>query len=117
MTLKGHRSRQYGADLSLPGMLIGRILRSPYPHAKIVKMDTSKAKALPGVEAVITFEDVPKLPLPGLSWQKAFQPLPIRERTKTNLSYRTKRDISETGLLLWLPLILIQPNKPLILFR
>lgn len=53
---------QYGADLSLPGMLIGRILRSPYPHAKIVKMDTSKAKALPGVEAVITFEDVPKLP-------------------------------------------------------
>jgi xanthine dehydrogenase molybdenum-binding subunit len=43
-------------------MLIGRILRSPYPHAKIIKIDTSKAKALPGVEAVITFEDVPKLP-------------------------------------------------------
>ena len=53
---------QYGADISLPGMLIGRILRSPYPHAKIIKIDTSKAKALPGVEAVITFEDVPKLP-------------------------------------------------------
>jgi xanthine dehydrogenase molybdenum-binding subunit len=53
---------QYGADISLPGMLIGRILTSPYPHAKIIKMDTSKAKSLPGVEAVITFQDVPKLP-------------------------------------------------------
>jgi len=53
---------QYGADVSLPGMLIGRILRSPYPHAKIVKIDTSKAKKLAGVEAIITFEDVPKLP-------------------------------------------------------
>jgi xanthine dehydrogenase molybdenum-binding subunit len=43
-------------------MLIGRILRSPYPHAKIIKIDTSRAKTLPGVEAVITFHDVPKLP-------------------------------------------------------
>lgn len=50
----------YGADLVLPGMLMGRILMSPYAHANIVKIDTTKAKALPGVEAVITHEDVPK---------------------------------------------------------
>ena len=54
-------SAQYGADMKLPGMLIGRILMSPYAHAKVVTCDTSKAKALPGVEAVITHEDVPKL--------------------------------------------------------
>ena len=53
---------QNGEDISRPGMLVGRILKSPYPHAKIIKMDTSKAKTLPGVEAVITFHDVPKLP-------------------------------------------------------
>jgi xanthine dehydrogenase molybdenum-binding subunit len=50
----------YGADMTIPGMLIGRILQSPYAHARIVKIDTSKARALPGVEAVITHEDVPK---------------------------------------------------------
>ena len=51
----------YGADIKLPGMLAGRILMSPYAHAKILKCDTSRARALPGVEAVITHEDVPKL--------------------------------------------------------
>jgi xanthine dehydrogenase molybdenum-binding subunit len=50
----------YTADVSLPGMLIARILRSPYPHAKILRVDASKAKKLPGVAAVITHEDVPK---------------------------------------------------------
>jgi xanthine dehydrogenase molybdenum-binding subunit len=50
----------YGADMTIPGMLIGRILQSPYAHARIVKIDTSKARALPGVETVITHEDVPK---------------------------------------------------------
>ena len=51
----------YGADMTIPGMLIGRILQSPYAHARIVKIDTSKARVLPGVQAVITHEDVPKL--------------------------------------------------------
>ena len=54
-------SAEYGADITLPGMLIGRILMSPYAHAKIVRLDTSRAKALPGVAVVITHEDVPKL--------------------------------------------------------
>src|ERR1700745_1778891 len=48
---------RFGADFSLPGQLIGRVLRSPHPHARIVKIDTSKAEALPGVKAVITRDD------------------------------------------------------------
>ena len=52
-----------GADMSAPGMLIGRVLRSPHAHAKIVSIDTSKARALPGVHSVITradFDDAPE---------------------------------------------------------
>jgi len=48
----------YAGDLKMPGMLIGKVLRSPYPHAKIKRIDKSKAEKLPGVEAVITPEDV-----------------------------------------------------------
>ena len=44
----------YGADYRLPGMLFGRILRSPHAHARIRSIDTSKAEKLPGVKAVIT---------------------------------------------------------------
>jgi CO/xanthine dehydrogenase Mo-binding subunit len=43
----------YGADFTLPGALYGKILRSPIPHGRIVKIDTSKARRLPGVAAVI----------------------------------------------------------------
>src|SRR6266480_4323631 len=49
----------YGADFQAAGLLHGRILRSPHAHAKIKKIDTSKALALPGVEAVITSADFP----------------------------------------------------------
>ncbi|MGH7357008.1 MAG: xanthine dehydrogenase family protein molybdopterin-binding subunit, partial [Candidatus Rokuibacteriota bacterium] len=48
---------RFGADFDLPGQLIGRVLRSPHPHARIVAIDTSKAEALPGVKAVITRGD------------------------------------------------------------
>ena len=47
----------FTADLSLPRMLCGKVLRSPYPHAKIVRIDTSRAKKLPGVKAVVTGQD------------------------------------------------------------
>jgi len=50
------------ADIALPGMLIGRILRSPYPHARILRIDTSKAERLRGVRAVATAEDTIKKP-------------------------------------------------------
>ena len=50
---------QYGADLEYPGALIGKVLRSPYPHALIKRIDVEKAKAVPGVAAVLTARDVP----------------------------------------------------------
>jgi len=46
-------------DVRLPGMLRGKVLRSPYPHARIVKIDTARARKLQGVKAVLTHEDVP----------------------------------------------------------
>ena len=49
---------RYGADIALPGMLHGKILRSPHAHARIVRIDTSKATALPGVRAVVTGADL-----------------------------------------------------------
>ncbi|MCP3954926.1 MAG: xanthine dehydrogenase family protein molybdopterin-binding subunit [Desulfobacterales bacterium] len=54
------RSR-YIQDLKLPEMLYGKILYSKYPHARIVNIDTSKAKKLMGVRAVITGEDIPDI--------------------------------------------------------
>jgi CO/xanthine dehydrogenase Mo-binding subunit len=52
----------FGADLYAPNMLIGKILRSPHPHARIVSMNTSKAEALPGVKAVVNKDDIRDLP-------------------------------------------------------
>ncbi|MCC7347618.1 MAG: xanthine dehydrogenase family protein molybdopterin-binding subunit, partial [Variibacter sp.] len=51
---------QYGSDFAMPGQLVGRILRSPHPHARIRSIDTSKAAALPGVKAVVTSADFPE---------------------------------------------------------
>ena len=44
---------KYCSDMQLPGMLFGKVKRSPYPHARIVSIDTSKAESLPGVKTVI----------------------------------------------------------------
>jgi CO/xanthine dehydrogenase Mo-binding subunit len=52
---------KFVTDLTLPRMLHGRVLRSPYPHAKIHSIDTSRAEALPGVKAVVTYADTPKI--------------------------------------------------------
>ncbi|HAY77287.1 MAG TPA: aldehyde oxidase, partial [Gemmatimonadetes bacterium] len=49
----------YTDDVTLPGMLHGKILRSPHPHARILSIDTSRAEALEGVHAVITGRDMP----------------------------------------------------------
>jgi xanthine dehydrogenase molybdenum-binding subunit len=56
---KATGAARYAADLKFPGMLVGKIKRSPYPHARIRKIDTSAAENLPGVKAVITSKDVP----------------------------------------------------------
>jgi CO/xanthine dehydrogenase Mo-binding subunit len=50
---------QYVGDLKMAGMLHGKVLRSPYPHARIVSIDTRRARAVPGVKAVLTGEDTP----------------------------------------------------------
>ena len=52
---------KYTTDVQLEGMLYGKILKSPYAHAKIVSIDTSKAEALPGVKLTLTYRDVPKI--------------------------------------------------------
>jgi carbon-monoxide dehydrogenase large subunit len=55
----------YLDDIRLPGMVHGALLRSPYAHARIVSIDTSRALALPGVAAVVTAKDLETL---GLAW-------------------------------------------------
>src|SRR5438094_3566182 len=52
---------QYVADLSPRGLLHAKLLRSPHAHARILKIDVSKARALPGVRAVLTAADIPEL--------------------------------------------------------
>src|ERR1700681_3467490 len=52
---------KFGADLFLPGMLVGKILRSPHAHARIKSIDVSAAVRLPGVKAVVTRDDFPEM--------------------------------------------------------
>jgi CO/xanthine dehydrogenase Mo-binding subunit len=52
---------QYVADVQVPNLLHGRLLRSPHAHARIKRIDVSRARALPGVRAVLTAADVPEL--------------------------------------------------------
>ncbi|MDA7430745.1 xanthine dehydrogenase family protein molybdopterin-binding subunit [Primorskyibacter aestuariivivens] len=58
---------RYGADISAPGMLWGAVVRSPHAHARIVKIDASKALAMDGVKAVVTRADFPT-GLTGDAW-------------------------------------------------
>jgi CO/xanthine dehydrogenase Mo-binding subunit len=51
----------YPADINLPGTLVGKCLRSPYPYARITSIDASAARRLPGVHAVLTGSDIPAL--------------------------------------------------------
>jgi xanthine dehydrogenase molybdenum-binding subunit len=54
--------RGYPVNVSLPGMLHGKLLRSPYPHARITRIDTSEAEKLPGVKGILTHKEVPQRP-------------------------------------------------------
>ena len=49
----------FGVDITVPGMLYGKVLRSPVPHARVVSVDIAEAERLPGVAAVVTAKDVP----------------------------------------------------------
>src|SRR5262249_31363057 len=53
----------YAADPTMPGMIWGKVLRSPHPHARIRSIDTSKAEKLPGVKAVVTSKDIVDFPI------------------------------------------------------
>jgi CO/xanthine dehydrogenase Mo-binding subunit len=69
---------RFGADMNLPGMLYGRILRSPHAHARILRIDTSRVEADPRVKAVVTAADFSDPgPLPG-----AFAMLNLMAREK-----------------------------------
>ena len=68
---------EYTVDVTLPGMLYGKVLTSPYPHAKILNIDTSKAKAFPGVKAVVTAEDMPNFRYGMVSRCRDITPLAI----------------------------------------
>jgi 4-hydroxybenzoyl-CoA reductase alpha subunit len=59
-------SAKYAVDIALPNMLWGKILRSPHAHARIVNIDTSKARKVNGVRAIITAADTPKRKYGGL---------------------------------------------------
>jgi CO/xanthine dehydrogenase Mo-binding subunit len=63
---------RYAADVDLPGMLWGAILRSPYPHARIKSIDASAARRAPGVRAVVTGQDAP-----GHTMGKILRDLPV----------------------------------------
>ncbi len=58
---------RYGVDFAVPGMAFGKILRSPHPHARILRIDTSKAESAPGVIGVVTHLDAP-----GAIWENAW---------------------------------------------
>jgi xanthine dehydrogenase YagR molybdenum-binding subunit len=53
---------RYTFDLYLPGMLFAGVLRSPYPHARIKRIDTDRASALPGVRSILSYLNAPKIP-------------------------------------------------------
>ncbi|NOU99570.1 xanthine dehydrogenase subunit D [Paenibacillus planticolens] len=71
---------RYLTDLTAPGMLCGKVLRSRHPHAWILSIDTRKAKAIAGVRAVITAEDVPGMNLFGIAFPH--QPVLCHDRVR-----------------------------------
>ena len=73
---------KYGADIDLPGMLYGKILRSPHAHAKILSINTEKAEAIPGVKAIATSNDFPLLTDAGIDFSQVQRnPRMIAENT------------------------------------
>ena len=75
--IKATGKARYAGDLVAPGMLHGKILRSPLAHAKILNVDTTRAKKLPGVMAVITGKDFPGIPFGTRPDTRDQIPMPI----------------------------------------
>ncbi|HWO73458.1 MAG TPA: xanthine dehydrogenase family protein molybdopterin-binding subunit [Dehalococcoidia bacterium] len=72
---------RYAADYFLPGTLWGKTLHSPYPHARILRIDTSAARRLPGVHAVITAADIDSGP-----WGRAIKDMPVLARDRVRFA-------------------------------
>ena len=72
----------YYGDFNLPGMLYGRVLRSQYPHALILGVDTSRAKALPGVAAVAVAADIPGAKKIGTRARPGDQPILCQDKVR-----------------------------------
>ncbi|MFH2045813.1 MAG: molybdopterin cofactor-binding domain-containing protein [Pseudomonadota bacterium] len=89
--IKATGSAKFAGDFILPGMLIGKILRSPLPHAKILNIDTSKALKLKGVRAVVTGKDITDVPH-GIM---RVEPLPEIIRDKFSLAKQKVRFIGD----------------------
>jgi len=75
--VKATGKARYAGDLVAPGMLHGKILRSPLAHAKILNIDTSKARKLPGVLGVITGKDFPGIPFGTRADTRDQLPMPV----------------------------------------
>ena len=70
---KATGAAKYTADVKLDGILVGKVLRSPWPHARIARIDVSKAKELFGVHAVLTGDDT----FPGARFGRAIVDTPV----------------------------------------
>lgn len=83
VAVKATGAARYTTDVKLPGMLAAKVLRSPYAHARVLKLDKSAAMSLPGVVAVIGPEDVPRGPFEmdtfGLLWDSEGRVVKDRE--------------------------------------
>ena len=118
----------YGTDIELPGMLAGKILRSPYAHARIQSIDTRKAEAFPGVKAVITAKDTPMI---RYGFREDADPgnpqfadkLPLAEPESMETSFRKALRGIDRGLAELAkarnqdPAAILDATKPLDLFR
>ncbi|HEX2186945.1 MAG TPA: molybdopterin cofactor-binding domain-containing protein, partial [Chloroflexota bacterium] len=78
----------YGADVSRPGMLWGKLLPSPHAHATIKRIDISRAQQMPGVFAVITGEDLPRLVAEISGTQPAPEEFDVPSRGKQVLAWK-----------------------------
>lgn len=72
----------YTADIALPGMLAGKLLRSPHAHARLLRVDASRARAAPGVHAVLTRDDVPAGLMPVYGYFIKDQPIVATDRVR-----------------------------------
>ncbi|QGP91190.1 Putative xanthine dehydrogenase molybdenum-binding subunit XdhA [Neomoorella glycerini] len=81
---------KYTGDFIARDMLVGKILRSPYAHAIVKNIDVSKARALPGVEAVLTYADVPKIKFATAGHPYALDPKHRDKEDRTILTSKAR---------------------------